>query len=436
MNVPTTLVIVLIFASLLALLASGMWVGLAIGAVGLVMLTFLVKTPEMVGTIMYNTLSSYVLAAVPFFIFVGEIILESGLSDRLFAGASKWTKVVPGGLIQANIIACALLSAVSGSSVSTAAAVGTVAYPEEVKRGYNANLVTGSLVAGGTLGPMIPPSISMILYGGFVRVSVAKLFMGTLIPGMIMAAMFMLYIFMRHMLNPQLGPKRDALTLGYFRDSLTAWRDIWPFLPLVGIIFGGIYGGFMTPTEAAAVSAFVVIALVLALRAVSFAVLKRAAFSALKITAMVYLIVVSAKIMSYSLSMLGITHELLTAVSTSNLSPLAIWGLLALFYLLMGCFIDAVSMLFLTLPLVYPLMTSLGFDPIWFGVIQGITLEAGLLTPPVGMNLYVVQSFTKQPFDNVVRGSFPFFLLMLANIALLTFVPQLATWLPATIMGR
>jgi len=431
MDISLVWVVVLLLAGVIILLGTGMWVGLALGTVGLIVLLFLTGGLG-IGSLLAKTLNSYTMAAIPLFVFMAELLLMSGISQRLYTGLSRLTIMLSGGLIQTNIAACALFAAVCGTSTATAATMTTVAYPEQKARGYNDRLIVGSLAGGGTLGPMIPPSITMILFGYFCTVSVGKLFIATAIPGIIMALIYASYIGVRFLLNPSLGPKREAISLRIFKEAVLCLRDIWPILLIVGIIFGGIYGGIMTATESAAVSAVVAIVLAAVFRKLSFATLKEAALRSLQITAMCFLIVVSANCLGTSLSLLRAPAKVCEMIAASGLDPLIIWGFIILMYLVLGCFMCVISMMFVTLPVVFPVMMSLGFDPIWLGVVLGITLECGLLTPPVGMNLFVIQGISKIPFMEVVKGSFPFFILMLCNIALITFLPQLATWLPAT----
>jgi len=436
MDISPVWAVVIMLVGIIILLGSGMWVGLALGTMGVIGIIFLADLPQLIAPILTKTLLSYTLAAVPLFIFMGELILMGGLSARMYSGISKALIILPGGLTQTNIASSAMFAAVCGTSTATAATIGTVAYPEQKARGYSDRIVVGSLTAGGTLGPMIPPSITMILYGAYCHVSVGKLFIGTAIPGIIMALIYMSYIFVKFLLDPSLGPKREAISRRYFREAISGLRDILPVAFIMLVIFGGIYGGFMTPTESAAVAGVVAIALAAAFRKLTFTVLMGAALKTLEISAMVFLILISANILGTTLAMLKIPAQLVALVAASGLDPLIIWGFLILMYLILGCLMCVLSMLFLTLAVVFPLMMSLGFDPIWFGVVLGMTLETGLLTPPVGMNLFVIQGISKVPFVEVVKGTFPFFLLMLCNIALVTFVPQLATWLPSTMMRR
>jgi len=432
MDLSAPLLTAILLGAVIFMVGTGMWIGLALGVAGLVGVILLAGAQPIVSAVIVKTLNSYTMAAVPLFVFMGELVLMAGISERLYKGLSKVTAFLPGGLTQSNIAASALFAAVCGTSTATAATITAVAYPEQKAYGYDQRLIVGSLAAGGTLGPMIPPSITMILYGYFCSVSVGKLFVGTAIPGIIMALIYMAYIGVRFLLNPSLGPKREALSLRFFKGLISSFQDMWPVLLIIGIIFGGIYGGFMTATESAAVSGVVAILLSAIFGKLNFTVLKKAAFNALEITAMCFLIVVSANMLGTALSLLRIPAHLCNLIAASGLSPLAIWGLIIVMYLILGCLMCVISMMFVTLPIVFPLMMALGFDPIWLGVVLGITLETGLLTPPVGMNLFVIQGVSKVSFAEVIKGSFPFFLLMLCNIALLTFLPRLATWLPST----
>jgi len=436
MDLSAPWLIAILLGGVILMVGTGMWIGLALGVAGLIGIILLAGAQPTISAVIVKTLNSYTMAAIPLFVFMAELVLMAGISQRLYRGLSRVTTFLPGGLTQTNIVASGMFAAVCGTSTATAATITTVAYPEQKAHGYNERLIVGSLAAGGTLGPMIPPSITMILYGYFTSTSVGKLFIATAIPGIIMALIYMSYIGVRFLLDPSLGPKRKAMTLRIFRELISSLRDIWPVLLIMGTIFGGIYGGFMTATESAAVSGVEAILLAAIFGRLNFTVLKEAAFKALEITAMCFLIVVSANMLGTSLALLRIPAQLCSAIAASGLDPLVIWGLVIVMYLILGCLMCVISMMFVTLPIVFPLMMGLGFDPIWLGVVLGITLETGLLTPPVGMNLFVIQGVSKVSFMEVVKGSFPFFLLMLCNIALITFVPQLATWLPTTMMRR
>lgn len=428
----------ILLALLFFLLSSGLYVGVALAGVGVFGLEFLADAGGIIGGIIYNSIHSYTLAAVPLFLFMGEIVLRSGLSGRLYRGVSKWTRVIPGGLTHSNIVSCSFFAAISGSSVATAATIGTVAYPEQTERGYHPVMVTGSLAAGGTLGILIPPSITMIIYGAYVGESVGRLFAGGIIPGIILAFMFMIYIFFAFLRNPSLGPSRESVRpWRYFIDSIVALKDIWPTLLLIVLIMGSIYGGVMTPTEAAAMSCFLALLLAATVGKLNLAIVKESALGALQTTAMAMFVFMGARILGQSVSMLKIPAQLSQMVAGWEISPMWIWLMVIIMYLILGCFMDGISMMLLSLPITYPLMiTTLGFNSVWFGVMVTILVECALVTPPVGMNLYVIHGIAKGiSIGTIIRGIIPFFILMLVALALYTFVPNLVLFLPARMIG-
>ena len=435
---PIGWTVVIIFGPLFILLGSGIYIAIGLGAVGIFSLELLVDLPGIIGAVIYNTAHSYVLAAVPLFLLMGELVYGSGLSQRLYSGVSKWTGVVPGGLLHSNIVSCSLFAAVSGSSVATAATVGSVAYPEQSARGYSRGLITGSLAAGGTLGILIPPSITMIIYGSFVSASVGKLFMGGVIPGIILSLMFMLYIGTISLLNPRLVEPRQVLTTRYFVNAITAFRDIWPILLIMVTIFGGIYGGVFTPTEAAAVACVESILLAAVHSKLNFAILKKASLSALKTSAMVSFIIIGAQILAMALSMLKIPAQLTQIIAGWELNRLMVWFFVVIMYLILGCLMDGISMMLLTLPVTFPLLiNALGFDPIWFGVLLVLLVECGLITPPVGINVYVIHGISGGTnIMEVFKGVIPFFICMIILLVILTFIPELVLWLPGLMLGR
>lgn len=430
---------IVVFGSLLLiLLGSGIYIALGLAAVGIFGFEFLAKVPQMIGAIVYRTMWSYTLAAVPLFLFMGEIVFHSGVSQKLYSGVSKWTGIIPGGLLHSNIVSCSMFAAVSGSSVATAGTVGAVAYPEQSARGYGRGLITGSLAAGGTLGILIPPSINMIVYGAFVGASIGKLFIGGVIPGIILALLFMAYISIRTMITPALAEPRQRITRRYFWNAIIAFKEVWPILLIIIIIFGGIYGGIFTPTEAAAISCFVAMILAAVFRKLNFTVLKESSLSALRTTAMVMLIMVGAKIVGNALSMLRVPAQICAILEGLEISPLLVWFGVVIIYLALGCFMDGISLMLLTLPVTYPLLIeTLGFDPIWFGVLVTVLVECALITPPVGLNVYVIHGISGGTnIGEVFKGIIPFFICMLLVIALLTFVPDLVLFLPSIMMGK
>lgn len=432
-----SLLVITFGALLLLFLGSGMYIGAGLGAVGIIGFEFFVKVPTMISTIMFTTIDSITLTAVPLFLFMGWIVFHSGVSGKLYSGVSKWTSVIPGGLLHSNIVSCSIFAAVSGSSVATAGTLGAVAYPEQKARGYSRGIVTGSLAAGGTLGILIPPSVTMIIYGAFVGASVGKLFMGGVFPGIILAFLFSAWIFFRTLTKPSLVPKWQPITRRYFWTSLLAFKEVWPILLIIGTIMGGIYGGIMTPTEAAGAASFEAMVIAAFYRKLNFTVLKKSALSALETTAMILFIMIGAKIMGQALSMLKVPAQIAETLGAMDVSPLVIWLGIVVMYLIMGCFMDGISMMLLTLPVTYPLLvTTLGFDPIWFGVLLTILIEIGLITPPVGINVYVIHGITGgENISEVFKGIIPFLICMLLIVALLTFLPDIVTWLPTQMLG-
>lgn len=420
---------------LFALLLSGVWIAVCLGMVGIIGLLLIDPSTLLgVGIIVWNTLDSFVLTAVPLFLLMGSIILHSGLSSGFYKGLSLWLDRVPGSLAHSNILACSIFSAISGSSVATAAAIGSIAIPEMDSRGYNRPLTYGTLAAGGTLGILIPPSIILILYGAMVAESVGRLFIAGIVPGVLLSSLFFIYIGVRTILNPRLVPRTQIQTV--WAKRLKGIWDILPIFLLMFMILGGIYFGVATPTEAAGVGVVGSLFIALLKKHLSWHVLKQSLDDAVKANCMLLFIVVGAQIMSYALVTAGIPRTLVAQISGLNVAPGTVFAFLCLMYLLLGCFMDAVSLMLLTLPVVYPIMMALGYDPVWFGIALVILLEVGLITPPVGMNLFIIQGIAKTQLSTVARGAFPFVIIMLLTISLITLFPALALWLPSKMMGH
>lgn len=435
---PIGLVIVIVGCLVVFILGSGLYIGLGLAGAGIVAIEFLAHAGWSAAPTIYHSLDSYVLAAIPLFMFMGEIVLNCGLGTRLYNGVSRWTRVIPGGIIHSNVVSCAIFSAISGSSLATAATIGTIAYPEQRKRGYDPALITGSLAAGGTLGILIPPSINMIVYGAFVGASIGRLFMGGYIPGITLALLFSMIVFFRSVVDPSLGPPRERVVIWtYLRDAVISIKDIWPMALLIFIIMGGIYGGIFTPTEAAAVSAFVALVIGAIFRKLNLSILKQSAISALQTTGMCCLLIMGARLLGNAVSMLRIPRELCELVATAELSPYVFWFLVIFVFFILGCFIDGMSVMLLSLPVVYPvLVNTLGFNPILVGIMMVIQAECALITPPVGLNLFIIHGIAKDiPLTTVIRGAWPFVLCQLALIVLITYFPQMVLWLPERMMG-
>jgi len=373
---------------------------------------------------------SFVLTAIPLFIFMGEVLLRSGLSIRLYDGAAAVLGRLPGGLLHANIGSCAIFAAISGSSLATAATIGTVALPELEKRGYENKIACGSLAAGGTLGILIPPSISMIIIGAMTEQSIAKLFIAGVFPGIMLVGLFMSYIVVRVIIQPQLAPRFETIPLK--RRALNIIR-MWPVMVIMLFVLGGIYLGVTTPTEAAAVGAFMAMVFALIYRKLNWLTLKASMLGAVKITAMLLFIIVGAMILSGMLGLLKVPFKMVAWVASLPFPPLAILIGIYIMYLFLGCFLDGLALVVLTVPIVFPIIRELGFDTVWFAVALVILVECCLLTPPVGTNVYVIHGLRPgRPMSEVILGAMPFFFMMLVGLAIITAFPIIATWLPGT----
>ncbi len=422
----------LVIVLMLSLLMGGTWVFCAMGLAGA--LGIFLHGADLGSALsrqMWGSTNSFILTAIPLFVFMGELMLRSGMSNSLYKGVTTWVGRFPGGLLHTNVVSCALFAAISGSSVATAATMGTVAIPDQQARGYDRNLILGSLAASGTLGILIPPSITMIIYGAWMQCSIARLFAGGVIPGIIISTLFMLYIGIKCYRNPRLASKAEAS----WKDRLLSIKDVWPGLLLILFIMLAIFSGLMTPTETAAVAATGAVLLTIILRKFSLRLLYDCALNTIYTTTMIMIIYMAAKILIMSLMYLGLVTTIPKYIASLDLSPVVVLLIIYLLYLVLGCLMDGISLLMVTLPFVAPLLLSLGIDVIWFGIVATVLIEIGLVTPPVGINLYVIMSVGKCSLQEVTRGVLPFFLILLFAVALLTVFPQVATWLPNTIFG-
>jgi tripartite ATP-independent transporter DctM subunit len=431
-----SLVIVLV-ASLAFLLLIGQWIALALASVGVLVL-FLSKGAmglQVLSSVAWNNSANYILIAVPMFLLMGEVILRSGVSTYFYRGVVVLLRWLPGGLLHANIMSCAIFSAVSGSSVATAASVGTVAIPELKRHNYEPKMIYGSLAAGGTLGILIPPSIVMVLYGALVEESIAKLFMAGIIPGLLMASIFMIYIAIRLLVNPRLGGRPSDRA----KEPVEPWQSVIHVLPvfsLLAVVLGGIYTGFATPTEAAAVGAAGAFLLAALYGSLTMPVIKDSVMSTVKTTCMVTFIIIGAQILSTALTYSGLSRSISEWVLSLGLSKWEFFAVIVVLYIFLGFFIDGISMIYMTLPVLLPLIKTFGFDLIWFGIVLTILIELGQITPPVGLNLFTIHGISGgASFAEVALGSLPYVFLMLAMILLLAFIPDLALWLPTTMRG-
>lgn len=415
---------------LLVLLGISIPVGAALGLLGLVLdgAYSMLPLSRAIGEVAWATSIEFLLVAIPLFVMLGEILLRSGLAERMYNAMTLWLSWLPGGLMHANIGASALFAATSGSSVATAATVGTVAIPQIKKQGYNESLFLGSLAAGGTLGILIPPSINLIIYGVLTNTSVPRLYLAGIIPGLLMALLFMSAIVVTCMIKPAWGGRKIKAAWSQRMASLI---DLLPPLFIFLLVVGSIYAGIATPTEAAALGVTGALILAAFARRLTITMLKEVFEGTMKSTAMIMLIVIGAAFLNFIMSGTGLTSAITNLITGLDVSPLTMILIIVVFYLILGCFMETLSMMITTIPIVAPIMFALGFDPVWSGIIIIILVEAALITPPVGLNLFVVQSLRKSGnMNDVMKGSLPFVIMMLLMVAVLVAVPGLALWLP------
>lgn len=429
---PIEYMTIILVCLLTFLMLSGVWTAVALGLSGSVLI-YLTKGEiglRAIGSILYNSTNSYILVAIPLFLFMGEIMSRSGASTHFYRGVAILLRSLPGGLLHANIFACAIFSAVSGSSVATAASVGTAAIPEMRKRGYDTRSVYGSLAAGGTLGILIPPSLLMVLYGDLVNVSVARLFMAGILPGLLFAGLFAAYIGARCVADPTLAPRNPE------EMSDRSWADALHVLPVVMVllvVLGGIYTGITTPTEAAAIGVLGALLLAGGYGGLTLHVFSLALDSTVRLTCMISAIVVGAKILSVAITYIGIGREISQLMVDMNISKWEFLLVVVIWYIILGMFVDGISMIYMTIPILLPTMQVFGFDLIWLGIILTVLVEIGQITPPVGINLFTIHAIARGEFADVVKGSAPFVAIMLAGVLMLIVWPQIALWLPSSL---
>ncbi|GAA4358367.1 TRAP transporter large permease [Variovorax defluvii] len=418
-------------ALLLVLVGLSIPVGVALGLLGLGLDGMYSMLPlyGAIGELTWSSSTEFLLVAVPLFVLLGEVLLRAGFAEGMYRAMALWLSWLPGGLMHANIGACTLFAATSGSSVATSATVGTVSIPQIAKYRYNEPLFLGSIAAGGTLGILIPPSINLVIYGVLTNTSVPKLYLAGILPGLVLAALFMLTIALACTLRPAWGGEPVRASWG------ERWASLLDLVPPMGVfllVVGSIYAGVATPTEAAALGVAGAVGLAWQRGRLRLEMLREAVEGTMKATAMIMLIVAGSTFLNFVLASTGLTQAITDFIRGLGLPPA--WMLLAvvLFYLVLGCFMETLSMMITTIPIVAPVMVALGFDPIWFGIIVILLVELALITPPVGLNLFVVQSVRKGgTMGAVIVGVLPFVLTMLAMIGVLAAFPQLALWLPA-----
>ncbi|MEQ8708793.1 MAG: TRAP transporter large permease subunit [Rhodospirillales bacterium] len=383
--------------------------------------------------IVWRSSSAWELAAIPMFILMGELIFRTDISERLFKGLAPLVEGIPGRLLHTNVLGCTVFAAVSGSSTATTATVGKMTCKALAERNYDRNLTVGSLAGAGSLGLLIPPSILMIIYGVLAEVSISKLFIAGIVPGLTIAGLYSLYIAVLCLWNkgkappeqPEQGEWRKLRAIGY----------LFPVVILIVTVLGGIYSGLVTPSEAAAIGVTATVIMTIILGQFSFRMFGTAIMSAVKSSCMICLILSAAALLSSTMGFMHVPVEIAKAISALDLGPYLLIFLLGIFYVVLGLFLDGISITVMTLPITLPLIQQAGFDPIWFGVFLVIMVEMGLITPPLGFNLFVLQGITGESLNTVARAAAPFFLLMALAAVGLTIFPQMALWLPQVLGG-
>ena len=420
----------LLILSLFALLGSGVWIGLTLTGVAWIGMQLFSARPagDAMAVTIWGSSSSWTLTALPLFIWMGEILFRTKLSESMFRGLAPWVTWLPGRLLHTNVIGCAIFAAVSGSSAATCATIGKMTLPELGSRGYPRDITIGSLAGAGTLGLLIPPSIIMIVYGVTADVSIAKLFIAGVMPGILLAALFSGYLMVWALLHPDQIPMPDRrMSLG---EKLHESRHLIPVVLLIAAVLGSIYSGVATATEAAAVGVVGSLLLSLVQGSLSWDTFRTSLLGATRLYCMIALILAGAAFLTLAMGYIGLPRHLAEFIGSLNLSPFMLIIALALFYIVLGCFLDGISMVVLTMGVILPTVQAAGIDLIWFGIFIVVVVEMAQITPPVGFNLFVLQGMTKRDIAYIARVTLPFFFLMCAMVLLLWFFPQIATWLP------
>ena len=422
---------VIILICLLILIAAAVPVAAVLGILSLSLDEVFMngRRSLMMGDFIWEQSKEFILVAIPMFILLGEIMLRAGIALRMYNAVIQWLSWLPGGLMHANIGSSAIFAASSGSSVATAATVGTVAYPEIEKRNYNERLFLGSLAAGGTLCILIPPSINLILYGLLTDSSVPELYLAGIIPGLILSSIFMVMIVVSCLYNKEWGGNPVETT---WAARIRCLPDLLPPVLLFCAVVGSIYGGVATPTEAASIGVVVALVIAAANRSLNMAMLRASFEGTMRTTAMIMLIILAAVFLNFILGFMGVTQAILETIRDFGLTPMETMLIIVVFYLFLGMFMETFSMMLTTIPVVFPIIVEMGFDPIWFGIMITVLMETALITPPIGVNLYIVQGIRTKggDFNDVSIGALPFVVAMLIMIALLLIYPNLAIWLP------
>ena len=415
---------------LLFFLGSGVWVALSMISVSAIGMMLFTSRPvgDAMATTIWGTSSSWTLTALPLFVWMGEILFRTRLSENLFKGLSPWMQKLPGGLIHVNVVGCALFAAISGSSAATVATVGKMSIPELRKRKYPEKILLGSLAGSGTLGLLIPPSIILIIYGVAVQESIAKLFIAGIIPGLMIALIFMSYVVIWSLLNKKDMPK--IIEEFSFLEKLKRSRQLLPVILLILGVIGSIYTGIATATEAASLGVLGALILSFFQKSLNKETFKSSLLGATKTSCMIAFILAGSTFLSLAMGFTGLPRNLALWIQNMNLSPYVLIFVLMIFYIILGMFLDGISAVVLTMAIIEPMIRQAGFDMIWFGIFLVIVVEMAQITPPVGFNLFVLQGMANKDMGYIARSAFPLFLLMVLAVILVVIFPQIALWMP------
>ena len=428
MDLLVTLALIVV---LFVLLGSGLWIGISLLGVAWIGMELFTNRPvgDAMAVTVWGSLSSWTLTALPLFVWMGEILFRTKLSEDMFKGLAPWLSRIPGRLLHTNIIGCTIFAAVSGSSAATCATIGKMTLPELKRRGYPEDMTIGTLAGAGTLGLLIPPSIIMIVYGVSADVSITRLFIAGVIPGLLLAGLFMGYTIAWSLVHPERIPPPDAhMTLG---EKLHASRHLIPVVALIALVLGSIYVGIATATEAAALGVVGALVLSVIQGSMSTKVFMESLMGATRLYCMIAFILAGASFLTLSMGYIGLPRRLAEFISALGLSQLWLLFWLMVFYIILGCFLDGISMVVLTMGVILPTIVKAGIDLVWFGIFIVLVVEMAQITPPVGFNLFVLQGMTKKEITWIARVSLPLFFLMVAAVALIYFFPGIVTWLPA-----
>jgi len=423
----TALLIVLLFM----LLGSGLWIGISLLGVAWIGMELFTSRPvgDAMAVTIWGSLSSWTLTALPLFVWMGEILFRTRLSEDMFKGLAPWLQRLPGRLLHTNIIGCTIFAAVSGSSAATCATIGKMTLPELQKRGYPDDMTIGTLAGAGTLGLLIPPSIIMIVYGVSADVSITRLFIAGVIPGLMLAGLFMGYTIAWSLVHPERIPPPDQVMT--FREKVYASRHLIPVVALIVLVLGSIYVGIATATEAAALGVVGALVLSLIQGSMSWKVFVQSLMGATRLYCMIALILAGAAFLTLSMGYIGLPRRLAEFITGLGLSQFWLLFWLMVFYIVLGCFLDGISMVVLTMGVILPTIVKAQVDLVWFGIFIVLVVEMAQITPPVGFNLFVLQGMTKRDITWIGRVSLPLFFLMVAAVGLIYFFPGIVTWLPA-----